>query len=69
MNLYHLREERKMRPETCAHVISKMLYSRRFGPWFVEPVVAGLDDKTNKPFICAMDLLGFAARVFLLLLL
>ena len=32
-------------------------YHKRFGPWFVEPVVAGLkDDKT--PFLCAMDLIG-----------
>ncbi len=29
----------------------------RFGPYFVEPVVAGLG-KDNKPFICAMDLIG-----------
>ena len=30
----------------------------RFGPYFVEPVVAGLDPKTNEPFIAAMDLIG-----------
>lgn len=29
----------------------------RFGPYFVEPIVAGLG-KDNKPFICAMDLIG-----------
>lgn len=29
----------------------------RFGPYFVEPVVAGIDKK-GKPFICAMDLIG-----------
>lgn len=29
----------------------------RFGPYFTEPVIAGLD-KNNKPYICAMDLLG-----------
>ncbi len=28
-----------------------------FGPYFVEPVIAGLD-KDNKPYICAMDLIG-----------
>lgn len=30
----------------------------RFGPYFVEPVVAGLDPKTFEPFICCMDLIG-----------
>lgn len=30
----------------------------RFGPYFVEPVVAGLDIKTLKPYICCMDLIG-----------
>lgn len=57
MKLYELREERAIAPETFAHVVSNMLYQKRFGPWFVEPVVAGLkDDKT--PFLCAMDLIG-----------
>ncbi|KAG7210336.1 hypothetical protein KM043_011874 [Ampulex compressa] len=30
----------------------------RFGPYFVEPIVAGLDPETFEPFICNMDLLG-----------
>lgn len=30
----------------------------RFGPYFVEPIVAGLDPKTYKPYVCAMDLIG-----------
>ena len=30
----------------------------RFGPYFCDPVVAGLDPKTNEPFICSMDLIG-----------
>ena len=32
--------------------------SCRFGYYFVEPVIAGLDPKTNEPFIGAMDLIG-----------
>lgn len=28
------------------------------GPYFVEPVVAGLDPDTNQPFIASMDLIG-----------
>ena len=30
----------------------------RFGPFFVEPVVAGLDTKTQAPYIATMDLIG-----------
>lgn len=38
-------------------MVSHSLYERRFGPWFVEPVVAGLDN-FNNPFVCSMDLIG-----------
>lgn len=30
----------------------------RFGPYYTEPVIAGLDPKTFKPFICSLDLIG-----------
>lgn len=30
----------------------------RFGPYFVEPVIAGLDPKTMKPFVASLDLIG-----------
>merc|ERR1712240_399161 len=30
----------------------------RFGPYFVEPVIAGLDPKTKIPYIASMDLIG-----------
>lgn len=57
-NLYNLREERELEPKTMAHLISSMLYSRRFGPWFVGPLVAGIDSKTGEPFICGFDSIG-----------
>ena len=34
------------------------LHPTRFGPYFVEPVVAGLMPKTYKPYIASMDLIG-----------
>ena len=37
---------------------STVLLSNRFGPFFVEPVVAGLDTKTHQPYIATMDLIG-----------
>ena len=30
----------------------------RFGPYFIEPVIAGLDPKTLKPFVASLDLIG-----------
>eukprot|EP01118_Nematostelium_gracile_P002987 TRINITY_DN13436_c0_g1_i1.p1 TRINITY_DN13436_c0_g1~~TRINITY_DN13436_c0_g1_i1.p1 ORF type:complete len:192 (-),score=42.68 TRINITY_DN13436_c0_g1_i1:94-669(-) len=55
-NLYKLKEEREMGPRTLTHLVSNMLYEKRFGPYFVEPVVCGLDE--GKPFIAATDLIG-----------
>ena len=56
--MYELREGRKMRPKTFAAMLSNLLYERRFGPFFVEPIVAGIDPATKEPFICSMDLIG-----------
>lgn len=51
-----------MKPSTFGHMVSAMLYEKRFGPYFVEPVVAGLEPGTFKPYITAMDVVG--AEVF-----
>jgi len=58
LNLYELRENRRVQPQTFASMVSNLLYERRFGPYFTEPVVAGLDAKTGEPYICNMDLIG-----------
>jgi len=58
VNMYRLREERGIAPETFANLVSTSLYERRFGPWFVSPVVAGINQKTGKPFICGFDSIG-----------
>eukprot|EP00088_Acartia_fossae_P032089 TRINITY_DN3289_c0_g1_i1.p1 TRINITY_DN3289_c0_g1~~TRINITY_DN3289_c0_g1_i1.p1 ORF type:complete len:206 (+),score=52.66 TRINITY_DN3289_c0_g1_i1:39-656(+) len=57
-NMYELKEGRQMKPQTLANMISNMLYERRFGPFFVEPIVAGLDPVTFDPYVCGMDLIG-----------
>uniref|UniRef100_A0A1L8DSS7 Proteasome subunit beta n=1 Tax=Nyssomyia neivai TaxID=330878 RepID=A0A1L8DSS7_9DIPT len=57
-NLYEVRENRTMTPARFAAMLSSFLYERRFGPYFIEPVIAGLDPKTNEPFIANMDLIG-----------
>jgi 20S proteasome subunit beta 3 len=57
-NMYELKESRQMKPKTFASMVSNMLYERRFGPFFVEPIVAGLDPVTFEPYVCGMDLIG-----------
>lgn len=58
VNMYRLREERNIAPRTFANLVSSSLYEKRFGPYFVSPIVAGLDPKTGKPFICGFDSIG-----------
>jgi 20S proteasome subunit beta 3 len=50
-------QERDMKVQTFTHLLSSTLYEKRFGPWFTEPVIAGLTED-NKPFISGMDLIG-----------
>lgn len=39
-------------------MIFTLTFSYRFGPYFVEPIIAGLDPKTFEPYISSMDLIG-----------
>ena len=47
-----------MRPKTFSAMLSNLLYERRFGPYFIEPVIAGLDPVDNQPYVCNMDLVS-----------
>ncbi|XP_042241160.1 proteasome subunit beta type-3-like, partial [Homarus americanus] len=51
-------EGRRMKPQTLMAMVQNLLYERRFGPYFVEPVIAGLHPNTKEPYICALDLIG-----------
>ncbi|PWZ02506.1 putative PUP3-20S proteasome subunit beta3 [Testicularia cyperi] len=57
VNMYKMKEERDIEPETFAHLVSSTLYERRFGPYFIEPVIAGINSK-DEPFIAASDVVG-----------
>lgn len=57
-NMYELRENRRIRPKTLASMVSSFLYEKRFGPYFIEPIVAGIDEKTGEPYIAKSDLIG-----------
>lgn len=61
VNMYTIKEEREIEPETFAHLVSATLYEHRFGPYFIEPVIAGISKTPSggvKPFIAATDLIG-----------
>ncbi|KAG0710549.1 Proteasome subunit beta type-3 [Chionoecetes opilio] len=58
IKMYEMREGRRLKPHTLMAMVQNLLYERRFGPYFVEPVIAGLDPKTKEPYICALDLIG-----------
>lgn len=56
-NMYKLREERDMEPETFAHLVSNILYEKRFGAYMCQPVIAGIN-KEGTPYLCGMDSIG-----------
>jgi len=58
VNMYELRENRLIKPKTFTAMFCNLLYERRFGPYFIEPVVAGLNTDTWEPYISCMDLIG-----------
>ncbi|KZT70596.1 N-terminal nucleophile aminohydrolase [Daedalea quercina L-15889] len=61
LNMYTIKEERTMEPETFIHLVSSTLYEKRWGPYFIEPVLAGLQRMPGgsfRPFIASTDLIG-----------
>ncbi|KAL0624561.1 Proteasome subunit beta type-3 [Plecturocebus cupreus] len=39
-------------------LVASLFYEKHFGPYYTEPVIAGLDPKTHKPFSFSLDLIG-----------
>eukprot|EP00484_Ammonia_sp_Unknown_P006608 CAMPEP_0197066196 /NCGR_PEP_ID=MMETSP1384-20130603/172080_1 /TAXON_ID=29189 /ORGANISM="Ammonia sp." /LENGTH=123 /DNA_ID=CAMNT_0042503277 /DNA_START=8 /DNA_END=379 /DNA_ORIENTATION=+ len=46
-----------MSPSAFTKVVSNLLYSKRFGPYFVDPIIVGIEEN-GKPFVSSMDLIG-----------
>eukprot|EP00293_Proteomonas_sulcata_P007586 CAMPEP_0184289438 /NCGR_PEP_ID=MMETSP1049-20130417/1912_1 /TAXON_ID=77928 /ORGANISM="Proteomonas sulcata, Strain CCMP704" /LENGTH=174 /DNA_ID=CAMNT_0026596267 /DNA_START=101 /DNA_END=625 /DNA_ORIENTATION=- len=57
MAMYNLREERDIKPSSFGKLVSTLLYEKRFGPYFIEPCIAGLDEDNN-PYLFASDFIG-----------
>ncbi|KAH9828762.1 nucleophile aminohydrolase [Rhodofomes roseus] len=61
LNMYTIKEERTMEPETFIHLVSSTLYEKRWGPYFIEPVLAGMQKTPSgafRPFVASTDLIG-----------
>jgi 20S proteasome subunit beta 3 len=60
IQLYNLQEERNMTPKVLSHLLSHMLYEKRFGPYYMEPIIAGIDTSVtpHTAFLSSMDLIG-----------
>ncbi|SBT70223.1 proteasome subunit beta type-3, putative [Plasmodium malariae] len=69
VNIYQIRQETEMDVDCFANMLSSILYSNRFSPYFVNPIVVGfkinhtIDDDGNKsityePYLTAYDLIG-----------
>ncbi|THG92846.1 hypothetical protein EW026_g8202 [Hermanssonia centrifuga] len=61
VNMYTIKEEREIEPQAFAQLVSSTLYEKRFGPYFIEPVIAGMQKTPSgsyAPFIAATDLIG-----------
>lgn len=57
VNLLELREERPVESKKLSSLVRALLYEHRFGPYFIEPIIAGLSED-NQPFIAASDSIG-----------
>ncbi|KZV66957.1 20S proteasome subunit beta 3 [Peniophora sp. CONT] len=62
VNMYTIKESRPIEPSTFSHLVSSTLYERRFGPYFIEPIIAGLEKSPATgeltPYIAGADLIG-----------
>lgn len=60
--MFRMQEDRDIGARSFAHLVSSTLYEKRFGPYYAEPCIAGLDvnpvTKQLEPFVCSMDLIG-----------
>ena len=57
VNSYKLRENRDISPEAFGSLVRTKQYQHRWGPYFIEPVIAGLN-KNGEPYVNAMDTIG-----------
>ncbi|MBU0953551.1 MAG: archaeal proteasome endopeptidase complex subunit beta [Nanoarchaeota archaeon] len=55
VNLYRFREEKRITVKAAAHLLSNLLYYRRFYPYYVQLILGGYD---TKPQLFTLDAAG-----------
>lgn len=59
VELYRLRENIDLTPELFMNLVASTLYEHRFAPYYIEPIVVGLDVTNNyEPFVACSDSIG-----------
>jgi 20S proteasome subunit beta 3 len=58
VNLLELKEERPIDVRRFASLVKSLLYKKRFGSYFIAPVIAGLQPGDNQPFVFTSDSIG-----------
>ena len=58
VNMYELKEGRKISAQVLCSMLSNLLYEHRFGNYFIGGVVAGLDPATGKTYLYSLDCIG-----------
>lgn len=59
VELYRIKENIDLTPKLFINLVSSTLYEHRWGPFFVNPIVVGLDVTDNyKPYIATYDSIG-----------
>lgn len=59
VELYKIKENIELTPQLFINLVSTSLYEHRWGPFFVSPIVVGLDVNDNyKPVVASYDSIG-----------
>lgn len=61
INMFRLSQNREIEPQEACHLLSYILYSKRFSPYYIEPVLIGFDSDGGS-HIYTMDCIGCIDR-------
>ena len=64
-NVYKMKEGRDIKASVFSKLVSTTLFEHRWGPYFVSPVIAGLDkvsENEYQPVICTYDSIGYRSH-------
>jgi 20S proteasome subunit beta 3 len=57
VELYRIKENIDLTPKLFINLVASTLYEHRWGPYFVSPVVVGIDEKGNS-YVANYDSIG-----------